>query len=139
MPNEKRFAFVEQQYSGVIHRRRGPHYSQWCNALNTKGKPIDTMSFTLDEILGLEGISVTNQKKISTVKEGGVVRLFKLSSTSDLGIYRLFEREINEDQTVEQLREDIRSTREEINKCIPKDLKERLAELEKQLRNLKKD
>lgn len=109
----------------------GPFYNDWQELV----KPSTIHS---EEDLMKLPLSDTTKKRIQSAKEGTTIKIHYLHSCGTLCVQRLTQQEIEHKETVAQLKDELEKVNEEIQKIIPKELKDKKNELTKRLAKLNK-
>lgn len=117
-----------------------PYFSIWDEHLKkVTGLRIlkkDTF-YTAEQLMSLPQLSSTKVARIKRARPNTVVWLSKIGKHTELGVRHIPEEELNYKNKIDALQESIRLVKEEIDKHIPKELKDRLAELERELKKVK--
>ncbi len=117
----------------LIFKPAKPHYYSWVDVLGSKSKSTES-TYTLEEILRLENkLSATQLGRIKSLKEGGHLKLHRISSQDVLYLVRLNNDKINE---IDKISNEIQAIKKEIERHIPKQTLEHLDTLEIKLKKL---
>jgi hypothetical protein len=131
----KHFMFVEKDLYIKETRPYYPYFTALKEKLGvTKSQCGDL--YTEDQVLKLD-LSKTTMKKIAALKEGKSTYIWNLSSGIDLELMRVTEDYVKARETQQSLEAEIDSLKAEIDSHIPVALKDRLRQLQKELKAVK--
>ncbi len=127
--DKKIFRWFEGTFQGKeIRESKGPYYTQDVNDIGSQKS-----YHTLDELLKIRRLSESKRKKISNARPGTKIKFCRLHSCGFLFLQRMDDLEIEKLTKVQSLKEQISNLKKEIDDSIPKELKDRLKKLEKEL------
>lgn len=132
----KYYLFVEKQHYQGVYRECGPRrFWSFSEALGSK----EERPYSEEEMKSLEGVvSKTNFKRIFSLTEGKFLKFSHSHSGADFGIIRLFDDHVEGFQELDEIEEELKQVKQEIEALIPDSLKDKRKELEKAKKEKKK-
>ena len=132
----KRFIFVEKEND--YQKYRGERISGKDTHWGYRGELSGTdISYTEGQLLVLNGLSQTNKRRITGMKEGSDIPVYKMSRSHYLFIRRQTKQEINDDIRESELSKELQEVRTAIRAMVPVTLFQQEAKLVRDLKSLR--